>query len=49
VKTFTIDYAQIIWIIMAVVIAVSGAVNPWLVLLLATMDIHVAATYKRRR
>lgn len=44
-KTFTIDYAQIVWVIAAVVIAATGLVNPWLVLLLATMDIHVRTTY----
>ena len=48
-RTFTIDYAQIAWVILAVVLAATGAVNPWLVLLLATMDAHIQVTYEKRQ
>lgn len=48
-RSVSINFAKIIWIGIAVWLAASGRVNPWLVLLLATMDIELVTRWTRRR
>ncbi len=48
VGTVETDVAKVIWLIVAAWCAATGKVNPWLVLLLATMDFKLALRWGKR-
>jgi len=47
-KWIAFDVFKPIWIALAIYLALTNKVNPWLVLLLATMDTSLKFTYKWR-